>query len=74
MNIGLTQLQVAKSIGISERAYQNYEIGERIPNVIVAMLIAKSLKCKVEDIFSISHAQTDVNKKRPNPVGMGEIK
>lgn len=61
--LGLTQASVASSVGISARAYQNYEIGQRIPNVEVAMLIAKILKCKVEDIFSISHAQTNVNTK-----------
>jgi DNA-binding helix-turn-helix protein len=51
MKLGFTQVQIAEKASISERAYQNYENGEQVPNVQTAKLIAKALKSKVEDIF-----------------------
>lgn len=50
--INLTQEALAKRAGISYRAYQNYESGERVPNAYVAVLIAKALNSSVEEIFS----------------------
>ena len=49
--IGLTQVEVAKKAGVSERAYQSYEAGKRQPNVQTAKLIAKVLKSTVEKLF-----------------------
>lgn len=48
---GLTQVEVAKKAGVSERAYQSYEAGKRLPNVQTAKLIAKTLKSTVERLF-----------------------
>lgn len=49
--IGLTQTEIAKTVGISIRAYKMYESGERIPRVDVAKRIAKILKSKVDKLF-----------------------
>lgn len=49
--IGLTQVEVANKAGITERAYQNYEAGERIPKADVAVRIARVLKSTVEKLF-----------------------
>lgn len=40
---GLTQRDIALKIGINENAYQRYEYGTRVPNVFLAMRIAKAL-------------------------------
>lgn len=48
---GLTQVQVAEKAQVSERAYQQYESGERIPKVDTAKLIAKALNSTVEELF-----------------------
>ena len=48
---GLTQKQVAKQAGITERAYQRYEAGTVFPDVRIAKKIAKALSCLIEDIF-----------------------
>lgn len=48
---GLTQVEVARKAGISDRAYQNYEAGERIPRADVAKRIAKALNSTVEELF-----------------------
>ena len=51
---GYTQSEVAKKAKISERAYQNYELGERIPNVQIAQQIANVLHTTVEELFPLS--------------------
>lgn len=43
---GLTQVEVAKKANITERAYQNYEAGERIPRADAAIRIADVLGVK----------------------------
>lgn len=51
LNVDLTQVEVANKVGISERAYQNYEAGKRIPNAYIAQRIAKAVNSKVEELF-----------------------
>ena len=46
LNAGLTQVEVAKEIGISPRAYQHYETGTREPNITALI--------KFADLFDIS--------------------
>lgn len=48
---GLTQMEIAKKAGISWRAYQTYEAGNRIPKADIAKLIAKALNSTVEELF-----------------------
>ncbi len=48
---GKTQKQVAKEIGIAESAYQRYEHGRCIPNVITGNLIARVLDTTSEKIW-----------------------
>ena len=52
---GLTQAEVAEAAGITVRAYQYYENGDKAPSVDVAIKIAKKLDSTVEDVFSISY-------------------
>ncbi len=48
---GFTQVEVAKKANITERAYQNYEAGMRIPRADVAVRIARAVKSTVEKLF-----------------------
>ena len=48
---GKTQAQIAREVGVTARAYQYYESGERIPGVNTALSIARALGCSVEDLF-----------------------
>ena len=50
-NKGLTQVEVATKAGITTRAYQIYESGERIPRADVAVKIAQTVKSSVEKLF-----------------------
>ena len=48
---GLTQVQVAEKANITERQYQRYENGGRMPKANTAILIAKTLNSTVEELF-----------------------
>lgn len=56
------QVQVAEKAKITERSYQRYEAGERLPNVHTAQLIAQVLHTTVEDIFPL-HQNNTTGKK-----------
>ncbi len=48
---GLSQVEVAKKAKISERTYQRYESGERLSDVLTALIIADILNSAVEELF-----------------------
>ena len=48
---GKTQAQVANEIGIAKAAYQRYECGKIIPNVIMGIKIAKALGTTSEKLW-----------------------
>lgn len=50
---GLSQVEVAKKAKISERTYQRYENGERLPDVLTALIIADILNSAVEELFPL---------------------
>lgn len=60
----LTQSKIAETLGITQRAYQNYERGRRTPSLEIAQKLANAFKCSIEDIFfTKSSCNTqDVNK------------
>lgn len=47
----LTQVEVAKRAGVTERSYQRYEAGQRLPNVKVAQKLASTLNTTVDALF-----------------------
>jgi len=49
--IGLTQERLADSIGTSKSTISDIERGAHEPGIWTAIKIARSLKCKVEEIF-----------------------
>ncbi len=50
--ISLTQLEVAQKAKITERSYQYYEAGERLPNIRTALKIAIILNTNCEKLFN----------------------
>lgn len=62
----LTQVEVAKKVGISERGYQRYEAGKRVPDVYTAQKIAKVLESTVEVLFPIPSAATGGIQTKPD--------
>ena len=49
--MNLTQVEVAKLVGITTVAYQNYEANRHTPNVKIAKRIAKALNSTVDELF-----------------------
>jgi len=52
LKLGLTQNNVAVQLGISPITYQRYESNKRIPDVQVAISLARILNTNVESIFT----------------------
>lgn len=48
---GLTQRQVAKKIGVTDRTYQNYEAGASLPSGNVASKLAAALGVSADTLF-----------------------
>ena len=57
---GKTQTDIARVGGVSLRAYQMYESGERVPNVRTAIRIAKVLGTTVEKLFPFPSPYGDI--------------
>lgn len=51
LKAGYTQLQAATSLGITERAYQYYEMGARTPKINLIMRIATMYKTTLDALF-----------------------
>jgi len=47
---GLTQQQIAKQLGITVRAYQHYETGDRTPNLQKSFELARILGIKLDEL------------------------
>lgn len=52
LKMGLTQNDVAEQLGISPITYQRYESNKRIPDVQIAINLARILNTNVESIFT----------------------
>ena len=50
---GLTQSDLSESSEVSRKSINAIENGIYVPSTVLALKIAKTLKCKVEDIFKL---------------------
>ena len=50
---GLTQQELSESAEVSRKSINAIENGIYVPSTVLALKIAKILKCKVEDIFKL---------------------
>jgi len=48
---GLTQAELAERVGVSRKTINTVENGVFVPSTLLALKLAKALKCKVEDLF-----------------------
>jgi putative transcriptional regulator len=53
MAAGLTQETLSKSAGVSRKSINAIENGIYVPSTVLALKIAKTLKCSVEDLFKL---------------------
>lgn len=50
---GLTQKELSISANVSRKSINAIENGIYVPSTVLALRIAKTLKCKVEDLFKL---------------------
>ena len=53
---GLTQQELSVSAEVSRKSINAIENGLYIPSTVLALKIANTLKCKVEDLFRLPQA------------------
>src|SRR5664279_2720180 len=51
--LGLQQQDVAEAIGVSRQTLSLIEGGETVPSTQIALALARELRCRVEDLFSL---------------------
>jgi len=47
----MTQNEIAEIIGMTQRGYQNYESGRRIPPLITAVKLSDLFMCSIKTLF-----------------------
>jgi len=50
---GLTQEELSNSAEVSRKSINAIENGVYVPSTVLALKIARTLKCKVEDLFKL---------------------
>ena len=50
---GMTQLQLSESADVSRKSINAIENGIYVPSTVLALKIAKTLGCKVEELFKL---------------------
>ena len=53
MGANLTHEALSKSAGVSRKSINAIENGIYVPSTVLALKIAKTLKCSVEDLFKL---------------------
>ena len=48
---GLTQAELAERVGVSRKTINTVENGVFVPSTLLALKLARALRCKVEDLF-----------------------
>ena len=52
-SVGLTQQELSVSAGVSRKSINAIENGIYIPSTVLALKIANTLNCKVENLFKL---------------------
>ena len=50
---GITQANLAEAVQVSRKSINAIENGIYVPSTVLALKIARTLKCKVEDLFKL---------------------
>ncbi len=52
-SVGLTQQELSESAEVSRKSINAIENGVYVPSTVLALKIAKTLNCSVEDLFKL---------------------
>tara|TARA_B100001059_G_scaffold215622_1_gene233294 strand:- start:84 stop:302 length:219 start_codon:yes stop_codon:yes gene_type:complete len=55
-SVGMTQLELSESADVSRKSINAIENGIYVPSTVLALKIAKTLGCKVEDLFKLPNS------------------
>jgi putative transcriptional regulator len=61
---GLTQQQLSEKAEVSRKSINAIENGIYIPSTVLALKIAQTIKCRVEDLFKLPNTLELDTKKR----------
>lgn len=68
---GITQVQLAETLGVSQQTIQAYEVGRRRIQVSTLPVVARTLSVSLEDLFG--EADTAPRKRGPAPKWQKQI-
>lgn len=68
---GITQVQMAATLGVSQQTYQSYEVGRRRIQVSALPVVARALSVSLEDLFGASDSSP--RKRGPVPKWQKQI-
>lgn len=68
---GITQVQLAATLGVSQQTYQSYEVGRRRIQVSALPVVARALSVSLEDLFGESDSSP--RKRGPAPKWQKQI-
>lgn len=66
---GLSGAALALQVGISRQALSRIERGAAVPGTLLALQLARTLDCRVEDLFSLRAPQVEARLSGPAPAG-----
>lgn len=63
---GLTQVEIAKALGLSRSAYSMYELGQREPDFEVAQRLAGALEVTIDELLSTAKTTSPISSLGPD--------
>lgn len=70
---GITQVQLAEVLGVSQQTVQAYEVGRRRIQVAALPVVARTLKVSLEELFGESSQPARGSKRGPAPKWQQQI-
>ena len=67
--IGMTQAELARALGVSRQTVFAYELGDRRVSVLIVAKLARIFQLSVEELIGLSRAPRPA-KCRPSPAGI----
>ena len=67
--IGMTQAELSRALGVSQQTVFAYELGDRRVNVLMLTKLAPNLRVSVEELMDLSRAPRPVTR-RLSPAGI----
>jgi putative molybdopterin biosynthesis protein len=61
--LGLQQHDLAKQVAVSRQTLSSIEAGETVPSTLIALNLARALRCKVEDLFLLADEPGEIEAR-----------